>query len=156
MQRSVLGQSCYIGSDNQSTCRYQHQCILLFSISLFLPTSTVEIRMCQKLMTLLERIVDNYKNDLRLSFLSGEIEVGLIFLYKLFGSLIFLNLYLSQTRPFFTEDIQEKFRERFEGVLRPIDVDLRDAKAPLPLIIVVEAVMWHLGFYKASELAVRN
>ena len=59
-------------------------------------------------------------------------------------------------QPFFSPELQEKFREKLIGSSRPMDPELRDVATPMPLIIVVEAIMWHLGFYKTSDLAVRE
>jgi len=84
-------------------------------------------------MAVLERIVDNFKTELRANFLAGGIE----------------------TQLFFTEEMQAKFREEFSGLVRPMDPrNLRDVAASTPLIIMVEAVMWYLGFFKTEDLEV--
>ena len=68
-------QSC-TATDNQFfACRYHLNVYSYLCPYQFFPIYTVEIRNCLKIMTMLERIVDNFKTVLRANFLTGDIEV---------------------------------------------------------------------------------
>ena len=64
-----------------------------------------------------------------------------------------------QNETYFTEEIQLKFKEIFESVEYPSSVDFRQRSFELegediPCIVVVEAVMWKLDFFKIIHLEV--
>ena len=64
-----------------------------------------------------------------------------------------------QSEAYFTEEIQLRFKEIFESVEYPSSVDFRQRSFELegedvPFIVVVEAVMWRLDFFKLIDLEV--